>query len=223
MTLSGENRGPAIGIFGGTFDPIHYGHLRPALDVAEALDLAEVRFIPSGRPPHRGQPVASPELRLEMVRAAVAPEPRFVVDEREIHADRPSYSVTTLESLRRERPDTPLCLIVGMDAFLGLAGWHRWRQLLDLAHLVVAHRPGWHLQAEGELSTLVAAHQLHDPAGLHEVPAGHIFLQTVIQLEISSTAIREIVAAGGDVRYLLPEAVRELIVTAGCYRPVEDE
>lgn len=208
----------AIGIFGGTFDPIHYGHLRPALDVLEALKLGEIRFIPSGRPPHRGQPVAPGALRLEMVKAAVAPEPRFVVDEREIHSDQPSYSVTTLESLRRELPDVPLCLIVGMDAFLGLTGWHRWRELLGLAHLVVAHRPGWHLQAEGELSTLVAAHQIHDPARLCATPGGAIFLQAVTQLEISSTAIREIVADGRDVRFLMPEAVRNLIVEADCYR-----
>ncbi|HET8551597.1 MAG TPA: nicotinate-nucleotide adenylyltransferase [Gammaproteobacteria bacterium] len=208
----------AIGIFGGTFDPIHYGHLRPALDVLEALDLAEIRFIPSGCPPHRGRPVAPPDARLAMVKAAVAPEPRFVVDEREVHSSAPSYSVTTLESLRNDMPDTPLALIVGMDAFLGLASWHRWRELLDLAHLVVAHRPGWHLQAEGELSTLVATRQVRDPAELHARPAGTIFLQAVTQLEISSTVIRAIVAAGGDVRYLLPEEVRTLIMNNGFYR-----
>lgn len=207
----------AIGVFGGTFDPIHYGHLRPALDVAEALNLAEVRFIPSGHPPHRGRPVAPRALRLEMVKAAIAGEPRFVLDEREIHSDAPSYSVTTLESLRRELPERPLALIVGMDAFLGLTGWHRWRELLDLAHLVVAHRPGWHLQAEGELSTLVAARQTHDPRALHAAPAGNIYLQAVTQLEISSTAIRALVAAGRDVRYLMPEEVRKLIVTSDCY------
>ncbi|HET7370663.1 MAG TPA: nicotinate-nucleotide adenylyltransferase [Gammaproteobacteria bacterium] len=207
-----------VGIFGGTFDPIHYGHLRPALDVLEALDLAEVRFIPSGQPPHRGQPVALPADRLAMVKAAVAPEPRFVVDEREVHSHAPSYSVTTLESLRQDLPDTPLALILGMDAFLGLAGWHRWRELLDLAHLVVAHRPGWHLQAEGELSSLVAAKQTYDPTALHERPAGYIFLQAVTQLEISSTVIREKVAQGGDLRYLLPEEVRTLIMTHDYYR-----
>ncbi|HET7675273.1 MAG TPA: nicotinate-nucleotide adenylyltransferase [Gammaproteobacteria bacterium] len=207
----------AIGVFGGTFDPIHYGHLRPALDVAEALDLAEVRFIPSGHPPHRGRPVAPSALRLEMVKAAIADEPRFVLDEREIHSDAPSYSVTTLESLRRELPATPLALIVGMDAFLGLTGWHRWRELLDLAHLVVAHRPGWHLQAEGELSTLVASRQTHDPRSLQASPAGHIYLQAVTQLEISSTAIRALVAGSREVRYLMPDEVRKLIIESRCY------
>jgi nicotinate-nucleotide adenylyltransferase len=206
-----------IGIFGGTFDPIHYGHLRPALDVLEALDFAEIRFIPSGRPPHRGQPVASPDLRLEMVKAAVAPEPRFIVDEREVKSEDRSYSVTTLESLRREMPETPLALIVGMDAFLGLASWRRWRELLDLAHMVVAHRPGWHLQAEGELSSLVAARQVHDPARLADRAAGRIYLQSVTQLEISSTAIRAHIAAGGDIHYLLPEEVRTLIMDNACY------
>jgi len=207
-----------IGIFGGTFDPIHYGHLRPALDVLEALDLAEVRFIPCGDPPHRGRPVAPAALRLAMVQAAIAPEPRFVIDEREIHSNRPSYSIVTLESLRRELPDAPLALIVGMDAFLGLMSWHRWRELLDVAHLVVAHRPGWQLQAEGELSTLVAERQANHPAALHETPAGSIYLQAVTQLEISATAIRARIAAGGEMHYLMPEEVRALILQAGCYR-----
>lgn len=207
-----------IGIFGGTFDPIHYGHLRPALDVLEALNLGEVRFIPNGQPPHRGQPVVATALRLAMVKAAVAQEPRFIVDEREVHRDAPSYSVTTLESLRRERPDTPLALIVGMDAFLGLASWHRWRELLDFAHLVVAHRPGWRLQAEGELSSLMTARLSHDRRMLHDRVGGCIFLQSVIQLEISSTAIREKIARGRDLRYLLPEEVRAIINDNRLYR-----
>ena len=132
-----------IGIFGGTFDPIHYGHLRTAFELLQALRLGELRFMPAGNPPHREQPMASAEQRVAMVRAATAGQPGFTVDDRETRREGPSYSVDTLAGLRAEHPTRPLCLIVGMDAFLGLPKWHQWQDILKLAHLVVAHRPGW--------------------------------------------------------------------------------
>src|SRR5580698_5666448 len=116
-----------IGLFGGTFDPIHYGHLRTAFELWQSLKLSQVRFLPSGSPPHREAPLASAELRLEMVRAAVAGQSAFVVDDREIRRTGVSYSVDTLLELRRELPDRSLCLLLGMDAFLGMPHWHRWR------------------------------------------------------------------------------------------------
>src|SRR6185312_8114972 len=119
-----------IGLFGGTFDPIHYGHLRTAFELWQELRLAEVRFLPTGSPPHRDQPLASPELRLRMVQAAVADQPAFVVDDREVRRTGVSYSVDTLTELRAENADRSLCLLLGMDAFLGLPNWHRWRDLL---------------------------------------------------------------------------------------------
>ena len=136
-----------MGIFGGTFDPIHYGHLRSAFELLQALDLGEIRFIPSAQPPHRDSTSAAPELRLRMVEVAVEGQAGFTVDDLEFRRDGPSYSVDTLEALRAEHAETSLCLIVGMDAYLGLTSWHRWDEILDLAHIVVAHRPGWKMPA----------------------------------------------------------------------------
>src|ERR1700681_2539905 len=129
-----------IGVFGGTFDPIHCGHLRTAFELWQELRLAEVRFLPTGRPPHPAQLYASPERRLQMVRAAVADQPSFVVDDREVRRSGLSYSVDTLTELRREYPERSLCLLLGMDAFLGFTTWHRLRDPLPLAHILVAHR-----------------------------------------------------------------------------------
>src|SRR2546429_9815656 len=132
-----------IGVFGGTFDPIHCGHLRTAYELWQELELAEVRVVPTGSPPNRPRLYASPERRLEMVRAAVADQPSFVVDDREVRRSGVSYSVDTLTELRREFPNRSLCLLLGMDAFLGLPNWHRWRELLSLAPIAVAPPPRW--------------------------------------------------------------------------------
>ena len=132
-----------IGIFGGTFDPIHYGHLRLAQEIAESLRLAEIRLIPGGTPPHRAAPQVSSQQRLEMVRLAAAGNPLFTVDDREVKRSGPGYTIETLTELRREAGATqPLCVLLGADAFLELATWHRWHELFGLAHLIVAHRPG---------------------------------------------------------------------------------
>jgi nicotinate-nucleotide adenylyltransferase len=209
----------AIGIFGGTFDPIHYGHLRTAFELLGALRLAEVRLVPAARPPHRGAPVCDAGRRLEMLRAAASEQPGFVVDDRELRREGPSYTVTTLRELRAEAPERPLCLIVGMDAFLGLPGWHEWRALLDLAHVVVAHRPGWSAPADGPLGELLAERATDRVEDLHAAPTGRIHVRAVTQLEISSTALRELIVAGHDPRYLLPDAVRAIIRGTGCYQP----
>ena len=207
-----------IGIFGGTFDPIHYGHLRPALEILDALSLDSMRFIPAGQPPHRRAPMAPAELRLAMVKAAVQGEPRFQVDERELKRSGPSYMVDTLAELRREAPDDVLVLVLGTDAFLGLPGWERWQEIFDFAHVAVAHRPGWWLQAEGELASLLAERFDADASRALQKPAGSILLRPVTQLEISATRIREEAAAGRELRYLVPDMVRELIKNSTCYR-----
>ena len=209
-----------IGIFGGSFDPVHYGHLRPALEVLEALSLDHMLFIPSGQPPHREAPQASAAMRLAMLQAAVADEPRFQVDERELKRASPSYTCDTLEDIRREHPRDRLVLMVGLDAFQGFTTWHRWREILDLAHIVVAHRPGSELDAHGEIAMLVQERQVYDAQALLQHEAGHIMLQPVTQLEISSSRLRELLAHGADVRYLVPEAVRRLIQDSHCYAEV---
>jgi nicotinate-nucleotide adenylyltransferase len=206
-----------IGIFGGTFDPIHYGHLRTAFEMLQALRFAEVRFVPSGDPPHRGKTYAPASLRLEMVRAATAREPRFLVDDCELHRAGPSYSVDTLAALREQHPASSLCLIVGMDAFLGLTSWYRWEEILNYAHIVVAHRPGWRAPDIGPLGELISEHGTHRIDDLHEQLNNRIHIHAVTQLEISSTEIRELVQAGRDPRFLMPDVVRDVIVKSHCY------
>ena len=206
-----------IGVFGGTFDPIHYGHLRTAFELLQTLEFDEVRFVPCSDPPHRGVTFASAAQRLEMVRAATRDEPRLVVDDRELRREGPSYSIDTLASLREEFSNRSLCLITGMDAFLGLPTWHRWGEILDFAHIVVAHRPGWQAPGDGELGELLARRKTDSPRDLHERRQGSVHIQAVTQLEIASTEIRKLVADGYDPRYLMPDSVREAIRNSSCY------
>ena len=212
-----------IGIFGGTFDPIHYGHLRTAFELTEALRLSELRFMPCGVPPHREVSVASTEHRLAMVRVATEAQHGFVVADRETRREGPSYSVDTLSELRAEFPDRSLCLIVGMDVFLGLPKWYQWREILHLAHVVVAHRPGWKAPALGPLGELLADRGTSRVEELHDSLAGSIFIHAVTQLEISSSGVRQLVASGGDPRFLMPDGVRRLIMDTGCFRDLKAE
>jgi nicotinate-nucleotide adenylyltransferase len=206
-----------IGVFGGTFDPIHYGHLRTAFEMLQALRFNEVRFMPCGSPPHRDLPFANAELRLQMVRVATDGQPGFVVDDRELLRAGPSYSVDTLTALRGEFPQRPLALIIGMDAFLGLPKWYQWREILKLSHVVIAHRPGWRVPDIGPLGELLADRGTHRIDDMHQAKSGHIYIHDVTQLEISSSEIRELVAAGRDPRFLMPDAVRDIIEQSGCY------
>ena len=207
-----------IGIFGGTFDPVHFGHLRPALEVQQTLGLDEVRFIPAGQPPHREVPHATTPLRLSMLRAAVEDQPGFVVDEREIRREGPSYMVDTLASLREEIGQLPLCLILGYDAFLGLPDWHQWHRLIELAHLVITHRPGWkHDELDDSLQSLLQQHEM-DFERLVKHAAGGLAFVPVTQLDISATSIREQIHAGQDIRYLLPDPVYRIISEQQIYR-----
>lgn len=206
-----------IGVFGGTFDPIHYGHLRTAFEMLQALNFEQVRFIPCGDPPHRGMTFANAGLRFRMVEAAIAGQAGFVSDDRELRREGPSYSVDTLVELRREFPARSVGLIVGMDAFLKLPDWHRWDEILDLAHIVVAHRPGWRAPDMGPLGELIAEYGTHRVDDLHNATHGRIHIHAVTQLEIASTEIRELVAAGRDPRFLMPDAVRDVIEETGVY------
>ena len=206
-----------MGIFGGTFDPIHYGHLRTAFEMLQALSFDEVRFMPCGNPPHRCKPIANAALRLKMVQVAIEAQAGFIVDDREVLRDGPSYSVDTLTALREEFPLRPLALIIGMDAFLELPKWYRWREILQLAHIVVAHRPGWLAPDMGPLGELLANSGTHRIGDLHQAISGRIIIHDVTQLEISSSEIRDLVAARRDPRFLMPDGVRELIDQSGCY------
>jgi nicotinate-nucleotide adenylyltransferase len=206
-----------IGVFGGTFDPIHYGHLRSAFELLQDLRLSEVRFVPSAAPPHRGGTFAPAELRYKMVAEAVADQEGFAIDDCEFRRDGPSYTVDTLTAIRAEHDAASICLIVGMDAYLGLTTWHRWDEILGLAHIIVAHRPGWQLPETGDLGDLLARHGTDDIDDLHREACGRIYQHAVTQLEIASTEIRALVAAGKDPRFLMPDCVRDIIVASGCY------
>ena len=207
----------SIGIFGGTFDPIHYGHLRTALELKSLLDLAKVHIVPCADPPHRTAPMSDGALRLRMVEAAIRNEPGFVADDRELRRAGVSYTIDTLASFRAELPGRSLCLLLGMDAFLGLPQWRRWRELTTLAHIVVAHRPGWEVPKTGTLGELLRDLRAPSVAELHSKAAGLIHVQPVTQLEISSTDLRDSLRAGRDPKFLVPDSVREIIIETECY------
>ena len=214
-----------IGILGGTFDPIHNGHLRIAQEALEQCDLAQVRFIPCGNPPHRPTPTASAKSRWEMVRLALNGHSDFLVDVREVFRTDPCYTVDTLTGLRAELgPQQPLCLILGGDAFLQLHTWHEWKRLFDLAHIVVLQRAGGlplgnaMLKADTNLQAEYTARLAPGAGALHETASGVIFVADMPALEISSTDIRRRCADGKSVRYLMPEVVVNYINTNSMYR-----
>src|SRR6185503_10871726 len=212
-----------IGIFGGTFDPIHYGHLRLAEEVAESAKLAEVRFLPSGTPPHRARPGAEAVHRVEMARLATAGNDRFVVDDRETKRSGPGFTYDTLTELRHEvGTQRAVVLLVGADAFLELATWHRWRALFDLAHIVVAYRPGfpidsWQARMPEPLAHEYAARYMQQTLAVHLAPAGGITAVSMTGLDISATFVRNAVHAGASARYLLPDTVLDYIRTHDLY------
>jgi nicotinate-nucleotide adenylyltransferase len=211
-----------LGLFGGTFDPIHVGHLRTGYELMHALRLAEVRWIPVGNPGHRDPPLASAALRLEMVRLAIAGQPGFVLDDREIRRSGVSRTIDTLRELRDEQPGRSICVLLGMDAFAGFMQWHRWREIFDYAHLVVAHRPGWPPPTEGPLADLLAERAMPDVGSLHARSCGGIHVRKVTPLEVSSTDLRELLVAGDDPRFLVPDPVRTVIMESGCYARAHD-
>lgn len=212
-----------IGVIGGTFDPVHYGHLRLAEELGETLKLAEVRFVPSGTPPHRSAPQAAADHRLAMVRLAVAGNPRFAVDEREVRRAGPGYTFDTLAGLRAEAGESrPIVLLVGADAFLEFATWHRWHDIFGLAHIAVAHRPGYPVERWDErmpqpLAREYSARLMQQPLATHLQPAGGIVVVPFTALDISATAIRDLLRAGASPRYLLPAPVLDYIQSHKLY------
>lgn len=211
-----------LGVLGGTFDPIHYGHLRAAYELAEVLDLGQVCFLPAGDPPHRETPAATAALRARLVAAAIADEPRFAIDERELHRSGPSYTVLTLEELRREHGSRPLVLLLGSDALAGLASWHRWRDVVSLAHVAVALRPGSDLPVDGDVARWLDTARTTVARDLHAAPAGRVYCHAMTPLDISATGLRTLLSAGRDPRYLMPDAVRRMILDTGAYARPRD-
>jgi nicotinate-nucleotide adenylyltransferase len=209
---------PPIGLFGGTFDPVHVGHLRAALEIYQNVPLKEVRFIPCRQPVHKAVPQASPEQRLSMLQLAIADQPMFTIDERELKRTTPSYMVETLESIRENEPSTPLCLILGTDALIDFCSWYRWEDILKLTHLVVARRIGYPpVPTTGKIADLIQHHRCLYPEHLHHAAAGHIFFKSITTLDITSTQIRNDVTINRSPRYLIPDAVESYILKNRLY------
>ncbi|EJM65778.1 nicotinate-nucleotide adenylyltransferase [Pseudomonas sp. GM55] len=207
-----------IGVLGGTFDPVHIGHLRGALEVAETLALDELRLVPSARPPHRDTPQVSAKDRLAMVECAVAGVAPLVVDARELQRNKPSYTIDTLELMRAELAvSDQVFLLLGWDAFCGLPTWHRWEELLQHCHILVLQRPDADSEPPDALRNLLAARSVSDPLAL-KGPSGQIAFVWQTPLAVSATQIRQLLASGKSVRFLVPDAVLAYIDAHGLYR-----
>lgn len=205
-------------LLGGTFDPIHNGHLRMALDLREVLGEARVLLMPCQVPPHREQPGASAEQRLAMLRLALTGEKTLAVDERELDRPGPSYTADTLESIRREIPvPAPLAVAMGTDAFASLGSWHRWERIVELAHLIVIERPGFALPETGAVAQYLDHHRVADMAELWDRPAGGVWTVHLTHLDISATDIRRRIGIGRSARFLLPDTVWVYIQQKGLY------
>ncbi|NBA97487.1 nicotinate-nucleotide adenylyltransferase [Pseudomonas sp. R5(2019)] len=207
-----------VGVLGGTFDPVHIGHLRSALEVAEMLGLDELRLTPNARPPHRDTPQVSAQQRLAMVECAVQGVAPLTVDARELQRNKPSYTVDTLELMRAElAADDQLFLLLGWDAFCGLPTWHRWEELLQHCHILVLQRPDADVEPPDALRNLLAARSISDPQAL-QGPGGQITFIWQTPLAVSATQIRQLLASGKSVRFLVPDAVLAYIDAHGLYR-----
>jgi nicotinate-nucleotide adenylyltransferase len=207
---------PLIGIFGGTFDPIHYGHLRAAEEIGEIADLPEIRFIPAGMPRLRARPVAPLRHRVAMVHLAIQDNPRFKLDEREVQREGISRTVESLREMKQELKGVGLCFITGADAFSKLGEWHSWRELFQLCNFIIAARPGLASrmprdELPGELKEECARRWVGSADSLRQTPSGLIFTAPTTLLDISATSIRSRVAAGKSLRYLVPDPVLNYI------------
>lgn len=211
---------PAIGIFGGTFNPIHFGHLRMAQELADALDFDEVRFIPAANPPHKNTPIISAEHRAAMVHLSIENNPSFTFDDRELHRAGASYTIDTLLSLREELGmKTSITLLMGSDAFTKFDTWHRWQEIIQLCHIALVQRPQTETNKLPKiLETFLHHHYTENSDDLHTVPAGFVTMRQVTALDISSTAIREAFKHDYSARYLMPDCVIEYIHTHKLYK-----
>ena len=211
-----------IAILGGTFDPIHNGHLRLAVQMRDHLGLERMLLVPSARPPHRGVPGATPGQRAKWIRVATAGKSGLDLDDRELIRPGLSYTVDTLQSLREDLPNTPLCLVMGTDVLAQISSWHRWQDLLEFAHIVTVLRPGFDEQLPGPIEQWVAQHRTENIGDLSQSLAGKIYNADLPLLDISGTRIRNCIASNESPRYLLPEEVLRDINELGIYRQKDE-
>lgn len=206
-----------IAILGGSFDPVHIGHLRVAIEVRDHFQLEQVRLVPCGNPPHREPFIATAEQRLRMLEIAVGEEQGLIVDDRELRLERISYTVDTLYDLRNEFVDQAIALIIGADAYQHLNTWYHWQQLFELAHLIVVCRPGYQIASNSEVTDYVANRITEQPEQLQQHLAGMVYFLEIPALDISSSRIRQLIAANKSYRYLVTQTVRDWIESHQIY------
>ncbi len=207
----------AIGFLGGTFDPIHFGHLRPALEIQQALNLQSLYLLPNYIAPHKEKSLANTQQRIEMVKLAIQETPELQLNTQELLRSTPSYTIDTLKLLRQQYPETPICFIMGMDSLINFDSWYQYQEILDYCHIVVSHRPGWDPTFNEVVSALLTKHQIQNPALLHSALAGYIYFQSTSQLAISSSQIRDLLAAKRSINFLTPQSVCTYIKEQHCY------
>ena len=218
-----ESERTLIGIFGGTFAHIHYGHLRAAEEIIETVGLHSMRFIPAGEPCLRSSPVASSKHRMEMLRLAIKNNPKFILDDREILRQGPSYTIDSLCEIKQELGETAaLCFVIGVDAFTKLFKWHNWQELFRLCHFIIIARPGYilgmnHGVLSSELNLECLHRQVSTISSLRRISSGLIFIAPTTMLDISATSIRAHVAAGKSAHYMIPDVVFDYIVANQLY------
>ncbi len=208
-----------VGILGGTFDPVHNGHLHLAATFLGQLKIAEILFVPLNNPPHRPAPLASPEQRLEMLKIALENHPHLKIDDCELQRGGVSYTIDTLRHIRKKIDETPLCLIMGMENFKTLNNWHQWQSLMDYAHIIIANRPGNDDEIKNdEIKKFMENFITKSVTNLHDQPAGHIIRLDIPMLDISSTQIRNNFQSGQKTESLLPDKVLDFIHTHHLYK-----
>ena len=205
-------------IYGGTFDPVHHGHLRLAVELREHLKVPEIALVPCHIPPHRESPGASSDRRLELLRLAIMEEPGLVVDGRELNRQGTSYTADTLRQIREEiGSDEPLAMVVGTDSFAGFDRWREWERILELAHIIVVVRPGYDISPGSAPAELMAARAADAVSDLHDSSSGRILALEPPLMDISATGIRERIGDGRSPRYLMPDSVWRRICEFGLY------
>ncbi|MDP6024756.1 MAG: nicotinate-nucleotide adenylyltransferase [Pseudomonadales bacterium] len=212
-----------IALYGGTFDPVHFGHLRSALEVHQILGVSETRLVPANIPPHRDSLSTTAEQRLAMLYLAVEDSEFLKVDDREIRRQGKSFTVDTLKSVRQEMTqDAPLSFIIGADACVLLHEWHAWESMTEYAHLVILERPGYLAhEPAGDVADWLKGKLVDDPQCLSQQSAGLVCRMRLTQLDVSATKIRDLVQRGDSIEYLLPRDVNRYIDKHQLYRKVQ--